>query len=139
MTHGEMSSNEKRIRRLEEDNARLRQALASVKHQVGQVAEDSPRQFQEDGNRPVFIRGQAVGTISASTGNTLGTGTARMLQTIGGSRFQYVPDVQVHVSNDTGGSLPNNTYLWLTGVDGLWSVALADCITANPTTAPLPP
>lgn len=139
----EISSEEKRIKELETHVNRLFAALASVQHKLGQVAEDSPRQFQDDGVGRVFTRGQSVGVVGARTGNTPGTGTFRFLQLIGGAEYLLRPfasgDVTAPCNNDTGSPTVDNEYMDLVMIDGVWTCIVGDCVTAAPTRAPDPP
>jgi hypothetical protein len=140
-----MTSDEKRLRRLEEELQLLRKALESVNHKAGQAAEDQQRQFQNDSTGRTLMRAQSVGVITAASANVLGAGTARLLQVIVPpatglpTRFRFVPDVQVSVVNDTGTATINNEYLIVAVVDGYYTCIVGDCATGSPTAAPTPP
>jgi hypothetical protein len=135
---------EERVRRLEFELNDLARRLKSAQNKLGQVAEEVEREGSSggQGNR-VFVRAQAVGTITATTGATLGSGTARLLQTINGARYKLQPlaqgDVTVPVVQDTGGAIPNNTYLVIAMIESRWTVIVGDCATATPAVAPDPP
>jgi hypothetical protein len=139
-----MTTEERRILRLEEEVEMLKRALDSVKHKLGQAAEDAARQIQDDGSGRVLVRAQAVGAIGAGTADgTLGTGTARLLQVISGRRYKLqalsLGDVTVDVVNDTGSGAGDKEYLILANVDGLWTCVVGDCATATPAVAADPP
>lgn len=135
---------EQRLRVLEELIQRLGKELASLKDKVGQVAEDSPRQQDRDAfGGDVFFRLQSVGVIPASVGPGLGLGTARVLQTIGSTRYLLQPfamgDVTIACANDTGSPTINNEYLIAAVVQGVMTALVGDCTTPSPTRAPDPP
>lgn len=140
----EQTGDEKRIRRLEEEQANLKQALDALKHRVGQAAEELARQNQDDGAAGrLLIRAQSIGVITGSTGSALGTGTVRPLQVIAGVRYKTQPiadgDITLACVNDTGAATVNNEYLICAYVDGLLTALVGDCATMSPTIAPDPP
>ena len=87
----ELTGYEKRIKWLEDQVLALQAALASVKHMAGQAVEDANRQQQDDNAGRVLIRGQSVGVIAASSGANPGTGTFRVIQLVGGTRYLMQP------------------------------------------------
>jgi hypothetical protein len=141
---GEMSSDEKRIRRLEELVKALMKDLASVKDKLGQAAEDDARQIPDDGGfGDVLFRLQSVGVINAASGSGVGSGTARFIQLIGTTRYLLQPfamgDVTIGVVNDTETPTVNNEYLIGAYVNGVMSLLVGNCTPASPTRAPDPP
>lgn len=140
----DMTNLERRVKYLESQILALEDALASVNHKAGKALEDSARQFTDvalNGNN--LFRMQSVGVIAGSTGATLGTGTGRFIQVIGGVRYLTKPfadgDVTAPVVNDTGNPTINNEYLICAWIDGLITALVGDCATAAPVRAADPP
>lgn len=139
----QMEEREARIRPLEVAVNELQRRFNALNDKLGQVSEDSARQYPDDSAGRIFIRGQSVGVIPGSTSNVLATGTFRFIQVISGARYLMQPfalgDVTATCVNDTGAATVNNEYLILVVADGLFTALVGDCATMTPTRAPDPP
>lgn len=136
-----MSSEERRMRRVEEELAAIRLLVQNMGHKVGQVAEDSSRDakpLQNTGAVQHFFA-QASGDIGAASGGDLGTGSANILQVIGSTRYQLPTEKTVDVFQSTGGIIDDLTFLELIYSKGRYSVIVADCVTIGPEKAASPP
>lgn len=136
------TTSEKRIRRLEDALLALKGLLEGIKHKLGQVAEDNARAAQPLGSGGASLYRAQVSEptgIPSSAGNDVGVGKAKLLRLVDGHRYQRVPPKEVDVVNDTGGTIPLNTYLVVALFGGSYTVLVADCVTVDPAEAPAPP
>jgi hypothetical protein len=138
----DISSEELRMRRVEEFLKKLSNAIDSIGHKLGQVSEDNARDARPlpsgggGGCRRYFA--QADGVITGSTGNTFGTGSVFLLQAIDGARYQMDPPKSVDVLNSTTGAIPDLSYLEVLLDTSLYSVVVGSCTPAE-AKAPDPP
>jgi hypothetical protein len=121
---------ESRIRRLEDLIKSLLGRLASVQHKLGAVAEDQDRQ-RSDQQEDVIFDAQATGTITALNSSTflLGSGPAVLLDEIGG--ILYNTGIAVTVYNNTGGTIPAYTTMYVAIRLGKLRVIEANCTTLS--------
>jgi hypothetical protein len=139
----EITGIEGRLRRLEEEILRLQKRLASDEHKLNQVAEDQARQFQPERFGDIFFRCQSVGVIPAAVPPAIASGTVRLLQLIGSTRYKLQPiamgDITIGAVNDTGSATINNEYLIGAYIGGVATLLVGDCVTTAPAIAPDPP
>jgi hypothetical protein len=113
------------------EQLRLRRILDEVGHTAKMGTEDFGRSRISLG--PGIYRAQVTSAIGPASLPTIGTGTVLLCILIGTTVYRVYPHVSVNVVNDVGDTIAVNRLVWITQVDGRWSVLLEDCATTTPT------
>lgn len=111
----------------------LRRRVDELQDYTRAVVEASHRPNLPSG--PLFWRAQVTTAITPRSGSTVGTGAVVLCVLIGTTLYRKYPHKIVPVVNDavSDTSIVANTEVWITMIDGQWSVIWQDCGDSSPT------